>query len=50
MSVVKVLEHYAETIPPISKQTVPLPLCISQLKVVKTAIGVLLNATIGYGQ
>lgn len=44
-----ILEAYAESIPspPTGK---PLPLSISHLKVVRTSIGVLLNASIGFGQ
>lgn len=48
--IVLLLEGYAGTIPKdVSFPQEPLPLSISHLKVVKTAIGVLLNATIGYG-
>jgi hypothetical protein len=48
--IVLLLEGYAGTIPKntISTQD-PLPLTIPYLKIVKTAIGVLLNASIGYG-
>jgi hypothetical protein len=44
------LEGYAGTIPKnITSPKEPLPLTIPHLKIVKTAIGALLNATIGYG-
>jgi hypothetical protein len=47
-ALVSLLEAYAEpiTTPPIFKL---LDLSISHLKVIKTAIGVLLNASIGFG-
>ena len=48
--IVLLLEGYAATIP---KNTTspqePLPLTIPHLKIVKTAVGVILNASIGYG-
>ena len=47
-AIVSLLEGYAELIPG-NTQTEPLPLSISHLKVVRTAVGVLLNASIGYG-
>lgn len=47
-AMVSLLEGYAETIPP-EPHSRPLPLSIADLKVVRTAIGVLLNASIGYG-
>jgi hypothetical protein len=48
-AVVSLLEGYAESVPtpPFSA---PLPLEIQQLKVVKTSIGVLINASLGYGE
>ena len=47
---VSLLEGYAGTIPEnVASPPEPLPLSIPHLKIVKTAIGVLLNATIGYG-
>lgn len=48
-AVISILEAYAESIPspPTGK---PLPLSIPHLKVVRTSIGVLLNASIGFGQ
>jgi hypothetical protein len=49
MSVVKLLEHYSDFVAPVVQQKRPLELSIADLKIVKTAIGVLLNATIGYG-
>jgi hypothetical protein len=48
-SVVSLLDRYADSIPPLGDPVKPLPLSIPQLKIVRTAIGVLLNATIGYG-
>jgi hypothetical protein len=48
--IVLLLEGYAATIPKnITSPQEPLPLTIPHLKIVKTAIGVLLNASIGYG-
>ncbi|EMD38507.1 hypothetical protein CERSUDRAFT_113687 [Gelatoporia subvermispora B] len=44
--VVSLLEGYAESLP--SSQTESLPLTIPDLKIVKTAVGVLLNASLGY--
>ncbi|SJL00348.1 uncharacterized protein ARMOST_03661 [Armillaria ostoyae] len=46
-AVVSLLEGYAKLIPP-PPQTEPLPLSIDHLKVVRTAIGVLLNAGLGF--
>jgi hypothetical protein len=48
-SVVSLLDRYAESTPPPGLPAKPLPLSIPQLKIMRTAIGVLLNATIGYG-
>ena len=49
--VVSLLEAYAGTISKESKSSRdPLPLSIPHMKIVKTSIGVLLNATIGYGR
>ncbi|KAH9934795.1 uncharacterized protein B0H18DRAFT_978305 [Fomitopsis serialis] len=45
-TVVQMLENYALLIPPAAAE--PLPLSIPDLKVVKTSIGLLLNASIGY--
>jgi hypothetical protein len=45
--IVALLEAYAESISP--ELTVPMPLSVADLKVVKTAIGVLLNASVNYG-
>jgi hypothetical protein len=45
---VSLLEGYAESIPPLPNTrilTLPLP----HLRVIRTAIGVLLNASIGFG-
>jgi hypothetical protein len=47
-AIVSLLEGYAECIP-VQPDPEPLPLSISHLKVVRTAIGVLLNASIGFG-
>lgn len=46
-TVVSLLESYAEAAHPNCAD--PLPLLIDDLKVVKTSIGLLLNASIGYG-
>lgn len=46
--VLNILEGYAELIPSAPPLT-PLTLSIPHLKVIRTAIGVLLNAIIGYG-
>jgi hypothetical protein len=46
--IVSLLEGYTELIP-VGAYTEPLALSIPHLKVVRTAIGVLLNASIGYG-
>lgn len=48
-SVMSLLEGYAETIPSPPDAT-SLPLSIPHLKIVRTSIGVLLNASIGYGK
>jgi hypothetical protein len=47
-AIVSLLEGYAESIPT-QPGSDPLPLTIPHLKVVRTAIGVLLNASIGFG-
>lgn len=48
--IVLLLEGYAGTIPKnVTSSKEPLPLTIPHLKIVKTAIAVLLNASIGYG-
>lgn len=47
-SVVSLLEGYAATIPENRKE--PVPLSMPDLKIVKTAIGVLLNSSVGYGR
>ncbi|KAK0503214.1 hypothetical protein EDD18DRAFT_1136922 [Armillaria luteobubalina] len=46
-AVISLLEGYAKLIPP-PPQTEPLPLSIDHLKVARTAIGVLLNASLGF--
>ncbi|KAF9227969.1 hypothetical protein BS17DRAFT_774550 [Gyrodon lividus] len=46
-AVVSLLEGYADNLPP-EAQTDPLPLSISHLQVIKTAVGVLLNSSLGY--
>ncbi|KDR81566.1 hypothetical protein GALMADRAFT_239590 [Galerina marginata CBS 339.88] len=46
-SVMSLLEGYAETIPS-PQSSIPLPLSIPHLKIVRTSIGVLLNASIGF--
>lgn len=45
---VSLLEGYAEHLPP-QPQVNPLSLSISHLQVIKTAIGFLLNSSLGYG-
>jgi hypothetical protein len=47
-AIVSLLEGYAESIP-VGAPIEPLSLSIPHLKVLRTAIGVLLNASIGYG-
>lgn len=47
-AVVQILENYTLLSPPGASG--PLPLSIPDLKVVKTSIGFLLNASIGFGQ
>jgi hypothetical protein len=47
-ALVTLLERYTDLIPP-DKATDFLPLSVAHLKVVRTAIGVLLNASMGYG-
>jgi hypothetical protein len=46
-AVLSLLERDAENIS--VAQSTPIPLSIPHLKVIKTAIGVLLNASVGYG-
>ncbi|RDB21038.1 hypothetical protein Hypma_011561 [Hypsizygus marmoreus] len=46
-ALVSLLEGYAESIPP-PPYTKPLSISVPHLKVIRTAIGVLLNASIGY--
>jgi hypothetical protein len=48
-AVMTLLEGYAETIPS-PPDPRPLPLSIPHLKIVRTSIGVLLNASIGFGE
>jgi len=48
-AVMTLLEGYAETIPS-PPDLRPLPLSIPHLKIVRTSIGVLLNASIGFGE
>ena len=45
--IISLLEAYAESVNPVS--TEPLPLSTPDLQIVKTAIGVLLNVSVGYG-
>ncbi|EKM55405.1 uncharacterized protein PHACADRAFT_256013 [Phanerochaete carnosa HHB-10118-sp] len=47
-TVLALLEGYAESVKPSLAGIDPLPLSIADLKIVKTAIGVLLNASFGY--
>lgn len=44
------LESYSESIPPKRRLTDPLPIHPEDLKIVKTAIGVILNVSLGYGR
>jgi len=46
-AVVALLEAYAETIPPLTGA--PLPLTIANLGVIRTCVGVLLNASLNFG-
>ncbi len=46
-SVLGLLESYAESIKPAQRERYPIS--VPDLKVVKTAIGFLLNASVGYG-
>ncbi|KAA1469477.1 hypothetical protein DENSPDRAFT_835109 [Dentipellis sp. KUC8613] len=46
-TVVSILEGYAQSIPSRQPPSI-LPLSLSQLRVIKTSIGVLLNASVGY--
>lgn len=47
-AVVSLLEGYTDLVPA-ALQTDPLPLSIPHLQVIKTAVGLLLNASLGYG-
>ncbi|THU90736.1 hypothetical protein K435DRAFT_841368, partial [Dendrothele bispora CBS 962.96] len=47
-ALVSLLEAYAETVPSLPPGK-PLPLSVLGLKVIRTAVGVLLNASVGYG-
>lgn len=47
-ALVSLLEAYTESVD-FSSGSKPLPLSLSHLKVVRTAVGVLLNASVGYG-
>ncbi|GJE87202.1 hypothetical protein PsYK624_032850 [Phanerochaete sordida] len=47
-TVLALLEGYAENVKPEQAGIDPLPMSIADLKIVKTAIGVLLNASFGY--
>ncbi|KAI0341721.1 hypothetical protein BDW22DRAFT_1358564 [Trametopsis cervina] len=46
--IVALLEGYTESISPEQTQVGPLPLSMADLKIVRTAIGVLLNASVNY--
>lgn len=48
-TVVTLLESYSESIPPKRRLTDPLPIHPEDLKIVKTAVGVILNVSLGYG-
>ena len=47
-TVLGLLESYAESVK--VAQWIPLPISIPDLKIVKTAVGFLLNASVGYGE
>ena len=49
-TVVTLLESYSESIPPKHRLTDPLPIHPEDLKIVKTAVGVILNISLGYGR
>lgn len=49
-TVVTLLESYSESIPPKRRLTDPLPIHPEDLKIVKTAVGVILNVSLGYGR
>jgi len=49
-TVVILLESYSESIPPKRRLTDPLPIHPEDLKIVKTAVGVILNVSLGYGR
>ena len=49
-TVLALLEGYAEYVKPDQAGIDPLPMSIADLNIVKTAIGVLLNASFGYGK
>jgi len=48
-TVVTLLESYSESIPAKRPLTDPLPIHPEDLKIVKTAVGVILNTSLGYG-
>ena len=49
-TVVTLLESYSESIPPKRPLTDPLPIHPEDLKIAKTAVGVILNVSLGYGR
>jgi len=49
-TVASLLESYSEIIPPKRPLTDPLPIHPDDLKIVKTAVGVILNISLGYGR
>lgn len=49
-AIMSLLEGYADSVPPPSIHVTPLPLSVPHLKVVRTAIGALLNASLNYGR
>ena len=49
-TVVTLLESYSESIPTKRRLTDPLPIHPEDLKIVKTAVGVILNISLGYGR
>jgi hypothetical protein len=47
-SLLSLLEAYTKSVPPPPLED-PLPLSVMELKVIRAAIGVLLNASVGFG-
>lgn len=49
-TVVNLLECYSESLPPKRRLTDPFPIHPEDLKIVKTAVGVILNVSLGHGK